>query len=373
MKITVAKKDMLRMVSLCQGVVDKKGTMPVLANVLVVADGSSVRVYATDLGVAVSGETKAEVKQAGSVAIPARDLFERLKMMPEGSVTISVAANGSVEVKSDTSPRRYKLFGLSGDNFPAIPQPSSDSPMFELKSEALSALINATQFSISADESRPHLNSALFELDGGKARMVTTDGHRLTKMELALEGGQTNVATMLIPSKAIAELRKLAEEAHGQSVRVSLAGPNAFFVFDDTCFCLKLVEATFPAYQQVIPTENSKNAVAPRKQLVDALRAVAIAANGKTGGVKMSFQSGTLQLSGETPDSGEGFDEIPVDYRGKPITIGFNAKYVLDALGAMQDEEVSMQMSEDLDPMVVTSAVEDTAKTFVGVLMPMRI
>ncbi len=382
MNITVAKKDLLRLVARCQGVVDKKSTMPVLANVLISVDSpNTVKVAATDLYLSVSGKVPAEVQQGGSTAVPARDLFERLKMMPEGPVIISVTSSGATEIRSGTSPRRYRLHGLPGDSFPPLPEPGPDAPSLEIEGKVLGALIAGTQFSISTDETRAHLNSALFEWDGEQLRMVTTDGHRLTKME-AVIGGKKATATMLIPLKAIAELRKLTEEAASVgdgkpegagTLTITQSGPNAFFSVGDTRFSVKLVDAQFPAYQQVIPHSSELSVRAPRGAFTDALRAVSLAASDRTGGVKLSLESGTMRITSESPESGDGFDEIPIDYEGRTITIGFNAKYLLDVLNVLGEDEIVLLLSGELDPAVVKPASDDPTRSFVGVVMPMRI
>jgi DNA polymerase III subunit beta len=381
MNITVAKKDLLRLVGRCQGVVDKKSTMPVLANVLINVDGpNTVRIAATDLYLAVSGTAAADVRQGGSTAVPARDLFERIKMMPDGPVSIAMAAAGSTEIKSGSSPRRYRLHGLPGDSFPPLPEPAADAPVLELEVEVLSSLINCTMFSISTDETRPHLNSALFEWDGDHVRMVTTDGHRLTKMEAVVTGRQAS-ATMLIPLKAIAELRRLCDEARAEPSRdgvppmvtIAQSGPNAFFTLADTRFCVKLVDAQFPAYQQVIPAAAERTIGAPRVALMEALRAVSLAASDRTGGVKLTLEGATMRIMSESPESGDGFDEIPVEYSGESMVIGFNARYMLDVLSVLSEDEVHLLLSGELDPAVVKPASELPTRSFVGVVMPMRI
>lgn len=380
MNITVAKKDLLRLVARCQGVVDKKSTMPVLANVLITVDApSTVRVAATDLYLALSGQVPAQVQQGGSTAVPARDLFERIKAMPEGPVVITVGASGAAEIKAGASPRRYRLHGLPGDSFPPLPEPGPDAPTLQLEAELLATLIASTQFSISTDETRAHLNSALFEWDGDRVRLVTTDGHRLTKMEVTVEGRHAT-ATMLIPLKAIVELRKLADEARGDSkgdgkamITIAQSGPNAFFSVADTRFAVKLVDGQFPAYEQVIPHSSERSVRAPRAALVEALRAVALAASDRTGGVKLSIDSGTMTITSESPESGDGFDEIPVEFEGSAMTIGFNARYLLDVLSVIDDEEVSLLLSGELDPAVIRPASEDPSRSFIGVVMPMRI
>lgn len=381
MNITVPKKDLLRLVARCQGVVDKKSTMPVLANVLINVDmPDNVRIAATDLYLAISGQVVAEVEEGGSTAVPARSLFDRIKAMPEGPISILVDSGGTTEVKSGMSPRRYRLHGLPGDSFPPLPEPSPDAPTLELEVELLARLISQTQFSISTDETRAHLNSALFEWDGDRVRMVTTDGHRLTKVEMDVPGRKAT-ATMLIPYKAIGELRKLAEESRslegkgdqGPVVTIAQSGPNAFFGIGDTRFSVKLVDAQFPAYQQVIPQSSEQTVRAPRAALVDALRAVSLAASDRTGGVKLTIEPGTMRITSESPESGDGFDEVPVEYDGSEMVIGFNAKYVLEVLSVLDCEEIELLLSGELDPAVIRPAGEPDDRSFIGVVMPMRI
>jgi DNA polymerase-3 subunit beta len=376
MDLVIAKKDLLRLVARCHGVADKKSAMPALANVLLAAEGNALRVAATDLYLSVSGQTNAEIATSGSVAVPAKDLFERVKAMPEGPVQVSTTESAQTTLKAVGSPRRYTLHGMPGSEFPALPKPTPDAPSLELPVEHLAMLMARTHFSISSDETRPHVNSALFEWAGDRVRMVTTDGHRLSKMEVTVAGSSAT-ATMLIPLKAITELRRLADEARGDKesplVRITQSGPNAYFTLAGMQFSVKLVDAQFPPYQQVIPQSTERALRAPRGPLADALRAISLAANDRTGGVKLAFGQGALRITSESPESGNGFDEIPIDYQGPEITVGFNAKYFLDVLGAIDDDEVVLGVSGELDPAVIRPATESALASYVAVIMPMRI
>src|SRR5215471_4420917 len=379
MQVAVAKKDLLRVVARCQGVADKKSTMPVLGNVLLDVSGpGSLRLAATDLNLAVTGQIAAEVQKGGSIAVGARDLFERVKMMPEGLLTIATNEGSGATIRAASSARRYTLHGIPGEEFPAIPEPDAGAATFALGADALSTLIARTHFSISADDTRLHLNSALFEWDGNRVRMVTTDGHRLSKMEVTVPGKQAS-ATMLISLKGIQELRRLADEARaeakgdapdGVTFDLVQSGANAFFRLPGLQFSVKLVDAQFPPYQQVIPRNVERTVVAPRVSLTDALRAVSIAASDRTGGVKLTLAKGTMRFTSESPDSGEGFDEVPVDYDGPDVTIGFNARYFLDVLGSLDEERVEIGIGGELDPVVVRP---HGSADYLAVIMPMRI
>ncbi len=382
MELTVAKKDLLRLASRMQGVAERKSTMPVLSNVLFAVDGpGTLRLAATDLYLGLLGKIPADIAKPGSVAVPAKELFERVKMMPDGPIHITTGDNAQTTLKAAGSARRYTLRGMPGTDFPPLPQPSEGAPSLALEVDVVQELIAKTHFSISTDETRAHLNSALFEWDGDLVRMVTTDGHRLSKMEVKVQGRQAS-ATMLIPLKAIHELRKLCDELLAESnsksdrpeLTITQSGSSAFFQGGGTTFSVKLVDAQFPPYSQVIPQSFGKSIRCPRGAFADALRAVAIAASERTGGVKLAFQKGMMRISSESPESGEGFDEIPVDYEGPGIAIGFNAKYFLDVLGALSQEEVTLGLSGELDPAVLRPGEgEKSERDFIAVIMPMRI
>jgi len=239
----------------------------------------------------------------------------------------------------------------------------------------LAELMQKTYFSISTDETRAHLNSALFEWDGDVVRMVTTDGHRLSMMEQKVAGKQAS-STMLIPLKAILELRRLCDElaAEGKDAKpeisITQSGSSAFFQAGTTTFSVKLVDAQFPPYAQVIPQATEKKVRVARGPLADALRAVSIAASERTGGVKLALGGNAMRITSESPESGDGSDEVPIEYSGPPITVGFNAKYFLDVLGALDEDEVELGLSGELDPAVV-KPVSD--RKFLAVVMPMRI
>jgi DNA polymerase III subunit beta len=375
MDVVIPKKDLYKLLERCHGVADKKSAVPALANVLLTAEGRALRVAATDLYLAMSGQAEAEIAVAGSIAVPAKDLFERVKAMPEGPVQVTTSDGAQTTLKAVGQARRYTLHGLPGNDFPPLPKPAPDAPALELPVELLSLLMARTHFSISADETRAHVNSALFEWSGDRVRMVTTDGHRLSKME-ATVAGTAATATMLIPLKAISELRRLTDQAKGEKVAmltIQQSGPSAFFTVAGMQFSVKLVDAQFPPYQQVIPASPNRTVRAPRLSLIDALKAIQLAASDRTGGVKLALVPGALRITSESPESGNAFDEVRVDYSGPEMTIGFNAKYFLDVLAAIDEEEVSLGLSGELDPAVIMPATESSSSSYVAVVMPMRI
>lgn len=383
MHVVVSKKDLLRVLARCQGVADKKSTMPVLGNVLVETTGTDqLRLAATDLYLAVSGMIPASVEQPGSVALGARDLLERIRMMPDGHISITVTDGATTTIRAVAAARRYTLHGLPGAEFPALPQPDESQRPLTLPVRAIADLVQATHFSISTDETRSHLNSALFECDGTRVRMVTTDGHRLSKLELKID--RTDVqSTLLIPLKGVLELKRLCEEARSElakgedadALELSMLqnGPNVFFQLRGFQFSVKLVDAQFPPYQQVIPEASERIIRAPRLPMADAIRAVSVAASDRTGGVKLTLSGGRIRFESESPESGDGFDEVAVDYDGVEVTVGFNAKYFLEVLMAIEDEEVLLGLSGELDPAIIRPATETPRASYLAVVMPMRI
>jgi DNA polymerase-3 subunit beta len=376
MELTVPKRELLKLVTRMQGVAERKSTMPVLSNVLLAIDGpSTLRIAATDLYLALVGRIAVDVSKGGSVAVPVKDLMDRVRMMPDGPIHLASQDNATTTIKAAGAARRYTLRGMPGDDFPPLPTPSEGSPSLALDVSVLQELVDKTHFSISTDETRAHLNSALFEWDGDVVRMVTTDGHRLSKMDVKVSGRQAS-ATMLIPLKAIQELRRLCDDLASEAkdgkpqLQITQSGSSAFFQAGGMVFAVRLVDAQFPPYAQVIPQQSEKVVRVPRAQFADALRAVSVAASERTGGVKLGLVPGTMRITTESPDSGEGFDEVPIEYSGPAMTVGFNAKYFLDVLGALDEDEVELGFGGELDPAVVKPV---GSRQFLAVVMPMRI
>lgn len=376
MDFIVPKKDLLRLVSRCQGVADKKSAMPALSNVLLSADTGLLSVSATDLYLSITGSCSAEVVTPGGVALPARELFDRVKAMPEGPVQLTTTVGGQTTLRALSSPRRFTIHGIPSSDFPPLPKPDAEAPTLSLPTELMAKLISRTHFSVSTDETRPQINSALFEWSGDRVRMVTTDGHRLSKMEAVVEGVNAT-ATMLIPRKAIVELKRLADDAKAEknqsTLVISQSGPNAFFELAGMRFGVKLVDTQFPNYRQLLPKTTQRSVLIPRKAFAEALDAVRIAASDRNGGVKITTTQGLVRITSESPESGNGFDEIPVDFQGTDLTIGFNARYLLDVLGALDDDAILLGISGELDPTTLRPATETPLEDFIGLVMPMRV
>lgn len=376
MEFVVNKRDLVRGLNRVQKVADTKSAMPILSNVLLAAEAPGVvRLSATDLLLAVQGTLRADVKRAGSVALSARHVFETVKALPDGEVTIAVEKNYSAKIKSGK--RSFTLTGQPGDDFPMLPE-VGDVALAQIPVDDLAVLIALTSFSMSADLTRPHLAATFVEMAGDTLRMVTTDGHRLSKAERVVEGLKAR-SKLLVPAKAIHELARLVDEVRSEKVTgtpqtlamgaASAQGP-VFFQRDGFTLSSKLVDASFPSYEQVIPTATDRTVTLGRPALLDALRAISLVAADRTSGVKLAITSGRCVISGENPDIGSGQDELDAALQGPDITIGFNAKYLIDVLSALDSDECVLDLSGELDPGVVRPVGR---KDFLGVLMPMRL
>lgn len=371
MKLQITKKTLLHLLARCVSVADRKSTLPVLANVLLTAEDGRLTIAATNLNIAVSGSVDATVTEPGAIALPARDLLERVKMMPDGDVAITTQHNAAM-VKSGS--RRYTMSGLPADEFPKLPTVTEGSQSFEVTAETLATLIAQTSFAISTDETRARLNSALLEVHPSRLRMVATDGHRLAVADRAA-ADVTGSAELLIPLKAVSEIRRLIEEDSGALVTVTQSLPNLFVEASGVVLAVKLVDAQFPPYQQVIPETSPATVKASRLALADAIRAVSVAASDRTGGVKLTFRkAGSVRVEAESPESGEGSDEVPIEATlASDLLVGVNAKYLLDALLAIDGDEVAISLGGELDPVVVKPATVSAGGSYLAVVMPLRI
>ena len=378
MHLVIHKRNFLRSLARTHSVADRKSSMPILSNILLSTDGpKTLRLSATDLYLSVTSTAHAEIKAGGTIALAARTLFEIVKNLPEGELSLQVVGNHAAEIRSGKV--RFKIPGMPGQDFPALPNPGA-AEFAVLEAEELGRLISLTHYSMSADETRPHLACALFEGDGKTVRMVTTDGHRLSKAEYKLgEGKKLLNFSMLVPSKGVGELRRLIDEVKADRqktddtssvVEVATAGGSAFFRRDDALLSVKLVDEQFPPYAKVIPSSPSRQIGISRALLTEALRRIALVASDKSGAVRFSAEPGILRITSENPDVGEGAEELDVDFAGDPVEIGFNARYVLDVLGALVEDDVKLELGGQLDPGVVRPV---GPTDFVGVIMPMRI
>jgi len=378
MELTIDKQAFLRGLTRTHAVADRKSSMHILSNVLLAAEGTDrLRLSATDLYLGVTALVPAKIKNGGTIALSARTLFDIVKNLPDAEVRLSLSDSHAVELRCGKV--RYKIPAMPGEDFPPLPN-AGEAEFAELDAGTLSELIALTQYSMSHDDTRPHLAGTLFEGDGKVVRMVTTDGHRLSKAERKIAGKSPMMNfSMLVPYKGIAELKRLLDDLKAPkgapdaptTVGIATSGGNAFFERDDLSLSVKLADEHFPPYNKVIPTKQSRTVIAARGPLVEALRRISLVANDKSGGVQLLIEPGVLRLQSQNPEVGEGSEEVEVDYAGDELRIGFNARYLLDALSALPHDEVALELSGERDPGVLKPVDDESG--FVGVIMPMRI
>jgi DNA polymerase-3 subunit beta len=367
MELKIEKATLLQGLYLAQGISDRKSTMPILANVLLRTDGRErLLLAATDLNITITAELPCTVESEGGLTVGARHLHDIVKSLPGDSLSMRRTENHYAEIRAGKVD--YKVVGMADRDFPKLPN-HREVEMHKVDAATLRDMIAKTFFSISTDETRYHLNGVLFECDGQTAKMVSTDGHRLSKVERPLGGGLDLKQGVIIPRKGLAEIRRMLESASHQA-EVGVHSGHLFVRVGEVAISVKLIEAQFPPYDQVIPKENDRVALCPRVALLDALRRISIMSSDKTWGIKFSLEKRTLKVASDNPDLGEAHEEIDVSYQGGPLTIGFNAKYFIELISEMDGDEVKLELNGELDPGLVRPA---NGTGYLGVVMPMRI
>ncbi len=366
MEFRIQKTEFLRGLRLAQGIADRKSTMPILANVLVRTEGKSkILLAATDLNVSVSAELAAKVEKEGGLTVGAKPLHEIVANMPGEDIVFKRAENNWADIKA--AKVAYKLVGMPDRDFPKMPD-HREVKYAKCDAATLREMIDKTLFSVSNDETRFHLNGVLFECDGAKARMVSTDGHRLSKVERTLTGGPALAAGVIIPKKGLVELKR-AIEGEKNAVDFAVHGSYVFVKTADVALAVKLIESQFPPYEQVIPKTNTKVAVIDRNALLEALKRAQLMAS-ETRGVRFTFEDGVLRVASDNPELGEVREELEIEFKDEPLSVGFNPRYFTDILGQMVSDQIRIEVAGELDPAVVKPR---EGEDYLGVVMPMRI
>lgn len=368
MNLTISRASLLRLCQRCASVADKKATIPVLANMLLTATDDSVNVAATDMYQLVTDSAPAEVTTPGSIALPAKELAARVAAMPDGNVQLTLKDH-TVTLKSVGSSRKFTLRGVPASEFPTLPEPADGGSFLDVHPDTLSRLIGLVKVSISADETRPHVNSALFEWNKDQLRMVSTDGHRLSKAEATVDN--ETPATMLIPLRSVTEIAKLVKDAK-DVVTMRPGKTHLFLTAGSARFGVKLVEAQFPLYEQVIPKKSERALTVSRAALCGALQAVKLAADARTAAVRLTHAGDVLRVAAASADAGNADDEVDCEATGAAgeMTIGVNANYLVEALSALTCDSVTLSMSAELDPVVLRARGDDG---YLAVVMPMKV
>ena len=375
MKLTIERSALLGALAHVQSVVERRNTIPILSNVQLEASDDRLSLTATDLDIEIQESVACSVHQPGATTAPAHTLFDIVRKLPDGAAVDLNFENSNQRLTLAAGRSRFALACLPREDFPAMG--FGDRPTeFRLSSDSLRKLIDKTRFAISTEETRYYLNGIYVHATEGEGikvlRAVATDGHRLARFELPLPDGATGLPGVIIPRKAVNEVRKLIDNSDG-AVSIALSDARATkirFELGDVVLTSKLIDGTFPDYTRVIPTGNDKKLVVPAKDFAEAVDRVSTISSEKSRAVKLNLDRDRLVLSVTSPENGSASEEMIVAYTGTPIEIGFNSRYLLDITGQIDGEDAQFELADSASPTVVRDSSDDHS---LYVLMPMRV
>ncbi len=379
MNFTVDRDQFEEIVARIQGVAERRHTMPILSHTLLTAGPKAgptgnpgLTVVASDLEIVIRCSQSLDVVEPGSVALPARKLFDIAKVLPKGPVTVVAREGNYVEISAGRG--HFRLAGLGSEEFPEMPEKPKGKPV-ALDSETFRRLVDCVSAFATSDETRYNLSGILLERqeEEGKTllRMVATDGHRLAiaDSEVPSLGGLLGERRVLAPRKGLIEIRKLSDGGPG-SLELSATDKFLFAGKGDTEVWVRLLDAEFPDYQQVVPKENRIIANVPRGAFHDVLKRVSVMAPDKVNSVRLSFSGKQLEVSTNSPDLGEARDLLPIEFEDAPVTVGFNGRYLQDALGGISEDTVRMELKDEVSQVIIRPA---SGRNYLAIIMPMRI
>jgi len=372
MKLAIERAVLLRALSHVQSVVERRNTIPILSNIRLEAKDDGLRLTATDMDLEVVEAVPANLQVAGATTAPAHILYDICRKLPDGS-EVQLDATGDAGRLSISCGRiQFRLPCLPPEDFPVM-SGGDFSHHFALPASELRRLIDKTRFAISTEETRYYLNGIYLHgatADNGPVlRAVATDGHRLARIDSELPEGAEGMPGVIVPRKAVAELRKLIDEIDG-AVTIDMSDTKIHFAFDTAMLTSKLIDGTFPDYERVIPAANDKVLEMDAASFVQAVDRMAAISTDKSRSIKLALDKDRMQLSANSPDSASGEEELPVDYDGPAIEIGFNSRYVLEMAGNFEGERMRFTMADAVSPTIVNDTADDRT---LYVLMPMRV
>ena len=372
MKLKADRAILIKALAHVQSVVERRNTIPILANVMIAVRDSGLTLTATDMEIAIVEDVPATASRNGTCTAPAATLYEIVRKLPDGAEVELDHPGGDAQLSLRAGRYDTKLTVLPAEDFPSMTAGSLPHK-FSLTAQALRSLIDRTRFAISTEETRYYLNGIYLhhaESDGTQVlRAVATDGHRLARVEEPLPEGAASMPGVIIPRKTVAELRKLLDELDG-SVEISLSASKVRFGLGSAILTSKLIDGTFPDYSRVIPTGNDKLLKIDPKSFMEGVDRVATIASEKTRAVKMTLDRDKIVLSVTSPENGTAAEEVPGDYTALGFDIGFNARYLMDILGQIESDEVEVHLADAAAPTLIRESDKAPA---LYVLMPMRV
>jgi DNA polymerase III subunit beta len=375
MNFEIEKKEFLKGLNLVQSVSGRKTTLPILSHVLMEWQNESLCVTGTDLETAIREELTAKVHEEGKASVSAKKLFEIVRELPEKTIHIQKKENHWVRLQCGKSV--FNLAGLDPEEFPSLP-PYSKESFTEVPKNLLIEMIEKTVFAASNEESRYHLNGVFFvqKKDGGKEllRMVATDGHRLSLIDRegpTIRGIEKGV---ILPKKGVLEIKKImGDRESNEKMEVYFDPTHAFLKLGKSLVIIRLIDGEFPEYDQVIPKDNDKRLMMGKEQAYSTLRRVSTMVSERIEGIKLAFKKDGMEISSYNQDFGDAKEELEVSYEGAPFEIGFNARYLIDALNVIDQEEIMMEVKDEGSPGLLRPSVSQESFNQICIIMPMRI
>ncbi|MCB2081228.1 MAG: DNA polymerase III subunit beta [Rickettsiales bacterium] len=373
MKLTIERSVLLRALSRLQGIVEKRNTIPILANVKLDAGNDGLALTVTDMDIAASEAVDANIEVSGALTVPAQTFYDIVRKLPDG-VQISLAGDeASSQLIVVAGSARFALSYLSAQDFPVMPEDGL-THQFALPVKECIGLIEKARFAMSLEETRYYLNGVYLhvaknETGDERLRAVATDGHRLARIEASVPEGAAGMPGIIIPRKTVNELKKLVEDDDG-NVQIALSDTKIRFQVGNRVLLSKLIDGTFPDYERVIPKENDKILEMDAKLFSEAVDRVSTITMEKTKSIRVAVKGGAMTLSAQSPESGTATEEIPVTYSADPMEIGFNSRYVLEMMAQLEGDTAQFVLSDSSSPALVRDPSDVTA---LYVIMPMRV
>jgi DNA polymerase III subunit beta len=373
MELTVAKVDLQKELQLCQGVVEKRSTIPILSNVLLRAADDRLQIAATDLDVTILSSCAAKVTTPGGATIEAKRLFDVVRSLPDEDVRITMQENNSMLIESGTA--KFRLLGLPAEDYPTLPTVTA-SESYTVPLDELKTMVAKVKFAITHEETRFQLNGALLKVQASKMEMVATDGHRMALINFPQGNGKKkgHELTILVPRKALEEILRL-EAGEDGTVKFGVSENHLFFEAGDRRLLARMIDVNFPNYMEVIARDNDRHVMVDRERLLSTIRRISLVANERTRAVRFDFAPGKLTVSSTNPELGDARETVPIDYAGNPFFVGLNAAYVTDFLSAVDTPSVALDLKDENSQCIghPSTTSEDLPYEYVYVVMPMRL
>jgi DNA polymerase-3 subunit beta len=375
MELSVGKADLQKELQLCQGVVEKRSTIPILSNVLLKAADGRLQIAATDLDVTILSSCAARVTTPGGVTIEAKRLFDIVRSLPDEDVHFTLQENNSVLVESGTA--KFRLLGLPAEDYPTLPTVNV-ADAYTIPLDELKTMVGKVKFAITHEETRFQLNGALLKIQPNKMEMVATDGHRMALINfpsgIGAKGKKGADLTILVPRKALGEIERL-ESGEDGTVQFGVSDNQLFFEAGDRRLLARMIDVNFPNYMEVISRDNDRRVMVDRERLLATIKRISLVANERTRAVRFDFAPGKLTVSSTNPELGDARETVPIDYAGAPFFVGLNAAYVMDFLSATDTPSVSLDLKDENSQCIgrPASTAEDLPYDYLYVVMPMRL